>query len=312
MKAPNLFERFFSCKSSLSNRGFSLVEVLVATGIVSIVSLGIASLYNTMNRQSVYMDTKLDRQSLQRSIETMLSRPASCAVNLSPGLGATPSHSLTVLNQTDDSGTVINSIIPALNSPIFAGSKLSVSQIQITGSDGTGTPSLLTTTAAEKVYLAGIKVTFNEPVGGGVVLKPLVIPSVSISTNLSDVFQSCQVASTSSPAATCNQLGLFWNETDQECLPSANRACELLGGIMIAGKCIPSTMVNFGCPVGQTISGFSATGTPECAVTGSGPTSPPTRTCRTVLSCRCYIARTTTLTCNMTIPSCYSYYQQCN
>lgn len=285
---------------------------MVAVGVLGIVTLGVASLFNNLNSQSAHSEAKADRIGLQRSIESMLQRQVSCGANLLPGLGSNPTYLLTSLNEVSDTGTVVSSLIPGLGVPINPSSRLRVSKIEILGPGATGIPQLVSTTAAKKTYLADLKISFEKPDGVGIMLKPLVLTSLNFDTTLSGNFLGCRISSSGSSIDLCTQMGLYWDEVNQECLPSPERICAMIGGVMNNGNCIPPTMIARNCPTGQFVTGFDATGTPNCATTSTGSVSPPTRTCRNVLNCRCYIAHGGPLRCNMDIPSCYSYSRVCD
>lgn len=296
-----------------STSGFSLIEVLFAVGVLGIISYGLAGALENFNRQQVYIDTKTDRTELRRNLESMFERQISCSANLLPGYGPTPSYILTSLNQVSDSGVILTGIVPGLGVPVNATSKLQVSNIAILGPGATGSPQLLSTTALKKTYLADLKITFGKPAGGGIVLQPLVLTSIRIDTTLADVFIGCQIKPIATASALCLQLGLYWDGASQECLPSGAKICSLIGGVMSAGVCIPSTMLGMNCPTGEVVTGFYPTGKPVCAVSSSGGTSPPPLTCTDLLLCRCFVISPIdqSVSCNMTNPLCYEYQKEC-
>jgi type II secretory pathway pseudopilin PulG len=64
----------------IQNRlGFSIVEVLVAVGIMGVLTLSILSLLNTQNRELRAIDEKMNLQSLQVAISASLSNPGFCS-----------------------------------------------------------------------------------------------------------------------------------------------------------------------------------------------------------------------------------------
>ena len=299
----------------LNNSGFSLIEVMIAVGIMAIMSLSTASLYNTMNTQSAYVDTKMDRQSLQAQIQNMLSRPASCRTNFAANFGFVPNYSVTALREYDDAGNYVASIVPSLNNPISPNSKVVVSQIEILGPGATGTPVLLGQTGMQKNYLADLRVSFATSVGGGVQMKPLIFSSISITKSLSDSFMGCQLVPAFPAATVCAQLGMDWDSGTSICTPTLASSCAKLGGTVVAGACVLANTQSTSCPSGQAVTGFSATGGVICSdfVAAATPTPAPAPVCRNVLNCFCYVAQPGGgLTCNMDIPTCYSYSRVCD
>ena len=61
-----------------NSRGFSIVEVLVAIGIMSIIGLGMATMIANQNKEAGALDEKMALQSLQTQIMNVLSSPTFC------------------------------------------------------------------------------------------------------------------------------------------------------------------------------------------------------------------------------------------
>ncbi len=69
----------FSCRNSLNNRnGFSIVEILVAVGIMSVIALGMATLITNQTMEIKGIDEKMALQSVQTRVANVLSSPAFC------------------------------------------------------------------------------------------------------------------------------------------------------------------------------------------------------------------------------------------
>lgn len=258
-----------------SAKGFSLVEMMVAVGMLSIVSLGIATIASSTSKQITQSSDKADRNSLQNSISSVLQRPESCARNLNGiRLGTVPNVNFTTIRDYDESGTVIATLVPGLNTPIFVGSNLRVSEMRVTGPGGSGSPVLISSAGSVRTYLADVQVKFVTRTDTGS-LKPIIVPSLLLNTNPGGNLQSCQSGPAASPSTTCTSLGLVWDSARGVCVPRPERTCEQLGGTFDAGtgKCSMTPELTMTCPAGEAVNRF-VDGVPVCEPIVSGIWSP--------------------------------------
>lgn len=76
-------------------RGFSLIEVLVLLGILSVVGLGAATMISQLSTEQMIIGQKYEMLDLKQTMLNALSNPATCVCMLNPTNNATNSTSLT-------------------------------------------------------------------------------------------------------------------------------------------------------------------------------------------------------------------------
>ena len=64
------------------NNGFSLIEVLVAAGLLGLLSLGIASMFSQQQKEMKALDEKFILQSLRQNVLNVLQSKPVCVSNL--------------------------------------------------------------------------------------------------------------------------------------------------------------------------------------------------------------------------------------
>ncbi len=76
-----------NCNSaSLNKNGFSIIEILVALGIMSVIATGMATTFSQQQQEVRALGEKFDTQSLSHSVLTMIQSPASCRANFIYGV----------------------------------------------------------------------------------------------------------------------------------------------------------------------------------------------------------------------------------
>jgi prepilin-type N-terminal cleavage/methylation domain-containing protein len=98
-----------------SESGFSLLELMVAVGILGIVSFGVTTLFSSMNSQMFGINLKFEQFQLSTSIEAAMRNQISCkgVMNLSennieiPNAAPTSVVSLSRIAHINQSGVVI-------------------------------------------------------------------------------------------------------------------------------------------------------------------------------------------------------------
>ncbi len=280
-----------------NNHGFTLVETLVSISILTIVGLGIGALVTQSANQMAQTSARVERNSLQSSVEAVLKKPYACDRNMNvAGIkirAANPVLTFSVLRDyADNNPTSIATLVPGLNQPIAAGSKLRASAMKITGPGGTGAPILISTVGTIKSYLSDVVIEF-APTDKTVAMKPVIVPSIIMKTDLAGNFSECSASSVQAvPETTCAALGMVWKQYEPTrsnpnpgggCVQNAERTCAELGGTINAttGKCEVVPALTMACPAGQAVNRFDGSGQPVCepltaGVWGPWPTSCPT------------------------------------
>ncbi len=278
--------------------GFSLLEFIITLGITSMLGLVISSLVGNLFKHAGTISIKLDRVTLSNQIISVLKKTVACKANLAANtvnIGATPSLTLTTIRDYDEAGTANTNIIPGLNVPIYPRSALQVSSIRFTGPTGVGIPALVKTEDTSLTYLGNLRISF-VPIPGEVSIRPLVIPSVKIKTDLTGVTQNCALEKAVNLLKTCEDvLGLTKDIVTGNCVvatPSAKAGlCQSLGGLETASpwSCqLPTIQNGLNCKTAtnttDVVVGYTD-GTPNCLTpvakevwSGWGPCSAGTKT----------------------------------
>ena len=62
----------------VKNAGFSLIEVLIVTAIISFLGLGISTILKNQSDMLFLLEDKLEQNQVIRSVDSMLSNPFMC------------------------------------------------------------------------------------------------------------------------------------------------------------------------------------------------------------------------------------------
>ncbi len=250
--------------SKKSPKGLSLIETIVAilAGSVAFGALTafILSSLREVNRSS----QKANVVSLQFSLANTFKNSNSCTLNLATlNLGATPIYNVTTLKDFDDLGAVVSTIIPALNVEIYPASGIKATSIQAKGPGASGNPVYFSTVSGQKKYLSDLVVALANI--DGMPVRPIIVPSVLITTDLAGNFVSCQTEQLASSAATCGTLGLLWDNVNRVCVPKPDRSCAAMGGVynLVSLKCEVTPKTNLTCVAGEAINRID-NGVPKC------------------------------------------------
>lgn len=261
----------FLQKLLLKNHGASLVETIIAVGIIAIVAASVASFISVTNRQVTSAAEKIHRTSLLSTISGALKRPDSCLRNLATiNLGATPQYFVTTLNEYDEAGVVVGTIVPALNTNINPQSRIRATQMRVTGPNASGNPALVSTVGSVLTYSGNLVV--NLSIDASVItLRPIIIPALTIKTNPAGVIQSCETETLSTSVAICASLGMTWDNVNTVCIPNPERACAAMGGAYNSAtlKCRIRPATTMTCPPGHAVNRITA-GVPVCEPIATG------------------------------------------
>lgn len=176
------------------NRGFTLVEVMIAVGILGVVTLGISTLLVNMNQQFAFANLKTDSINLTMQAESALRGSSSCLGNMSASsIVVGTAETLTNLKLYNSSGVVVSDLVPALNTSLPGGSKLQVSSMRLTApSNDAAGPVLISSTATSQNFSADLVITVTHTVQA-MALKPLRISGLQLQTDLAGVVTSCKI-----------------------------------------------------------------------------------------------------------------------
>jgi len=121
----------FQRQGALKERGFSLVEVLVATAIIMIVTLGLASLFSTQNKEMRAIQDKMSALDLESTVKMIIKNEPYCGCLFK---GMTFNSALKTWNNFPNG--MPSSYNPACNpgsTDIFkVGAKIPASQVEVT------------------------------------------------------------------------------------------------------------------------------------------------------------------------------------
>ena len=205
-------------RSSLSDEGFSLVEVLLAAGLMGAVILTVASSIQFQSRatRSVAQDNSFD--SLVTLTKMALRNPKTCAASLQDNAGTqvVPVIDPTTLVMADLPVTKVkvqSSLILEVGGT-FSG--ISVSSItlkqKIIGDPGVPTPyTMFLEIEGTKTSLAGQKAVGGSTVSGSI---PISLTVTSVTT---PAITSCSSATDIDPQATCSSLGGIFDIVTRKC-----------------------------------------------------------------------------------------------
>ncbi len=235
--------------SKLQESGFGLVEVMIAVSLLGALAFALMTIGANMNSEVSRASIKNEIKSLQSQIESALGRSATCLYNLrdlnNVSFGATPNYSLTSLMQESDALPTYNlSVVPGLSTAVSTGSKLQVISMTITNHDSLNAPVAV----APNLYTVDLQVKVAALSENEMSFKPLVIQTLRIETDASGVIQTCDLVPEMNPQVLCEDLGLVWDATAQDCMGTGLEICATLGGTVDgSGKCITNAQtVNCG------------------------------------------------------------------
>lgn len=216
----------------LNKKGFSLIQVMVAVGLLAIVSMGVAELMVSSSRVSKSMNTRMERLIFYTELSNNLLTQQNCtaAINGQP-------FDLAQVNS-------INGMSVTLNLPGFGAiapgadvqtTNLQVESLAISNAVDQGVPG-------QDVYRVELKarVKAKTNIVGGESLKPSPLPGIYV-TVLGGAITSC--SSELGVSYVCNKMdGIYDPVTDKcEVKPTPEEACNLVSGQFSGGNCYQNT-----------------------------------------------------------------------
>lgn len=230
-------------------RGFSLVEIMIVAGILSLIVAGSATFFLQMMKNQNRLDARMDYLTFKEYVRTVLSNTTTC----SSSLGS--QEFLKSAAETAD-GDLVSLQLP--NYPLinetdatkFEEFKLIVQGVTLRNAQLVGTNSL-----GYDVYrtdMVGNFFTTRPTAEGTGELGEKILGSVLVAINAGQI-ETCVTANDLDLAAqelNCIAVGGVWDPVEKKCTPPTSP-------IQIAT-----------CPAGQVLSGFNADGSLICV---SGP-----------------------------------------
>jgi prepilin-type N-terminal cleavage/methylation domain-containing protein len=180
-----------------SQDGMSLIEILIVVALLGVVSLGVAQLITSMNRQITYAKMRTDAAQLQASIEDALRIAVSCTGNMTlpaPNDVSIPNKlDLTKMDYYDSTGTAVYSVVPALNTTI-PDTQLTVVAMRLVPISG-GAWSPISVTGTNRYYSGNLSIQFGVPAGYSP-LAPRLTRAIMLTTDLAGNVTACGLAGT--------------------------------------------------------------------------------------------------------------------
>lgn len=180
--------------------GFSLIEILVAAGLISIIGLSVASLMVSFHKENKSLSEKLESIELEQGLNRILADNSSCSC-LFDSPAWTTSDTQVSLTHLKRGCTAANFLV--VNAPVSPQSQLIVDSIKIKNINPIGGGNLI----------GDIEIALK---GGVASMKPITIPG-----------QSFVPDSSSAPTKISSCLGVA----------GASQMCTSMGGTWIDNKC---------------------------------------------------------------------------
>ncbi|MCM2280948.1 MAG: prepilin-type N-terminal cleavage/methylation domain-containing protein [Bdellovibrionaceae bacterium] len=233
-----------SCNRILSEDGFSLIEMVIASGILLVLALGMSSFYTTMSKENSALQQKLNTLELEQAVVRLLGDADACSCMFS-GLA------MGTINSNIDLSTPLKNgcssdILIAPDKPISASSSVTVNTIQL--------KNLKVIAPGRRG--ADLEVSFSNTVRA---LKPITIPSLGFEIAAGKV---TQCVGTAGAQKLCQDMGGIWDTTSSKCQMPSDIAtlCAKFGGTYssVSGSCqLP------------TATASNTTGTPTATATSN-------------------------------------------
>lgn len=233
-------------------KGFSLVEVMIALGIGAVVTLGIASTLEMMNKAQRTNDQNIEANFLAENISRLLAEPSTCQLNWgSTSIGGAVTMSPTTVftrDIVDDGG---NTVFDVNNlTATFGNNKIRLQDYKLV--------QIAVVSTSPYVVLGELKLNIQQV---GVGFGGSAIPK--------SVYLNVELTGAGGTMTTCNSLGVSANLVTTPACPPNTYLTQISGG---TPNCQPANNPSAGqsCTAGQIITGFTAGGLPICA---SAPTN---------------------------------------
>ncbi|MCH2535432.1 MAG: Hint domain-containing protein [Bdellovibrionales bacterium] len=213
-----------------NQKGFSLVQVLIASGLVAVVSLGVAQLMVDSARIAKANKNNIDQTMVYSSITKTISKEGACKTALAGNVFKDNPKLDQPVTLTMPDGTVYKSGQKIDNTD------LKIKKLYLKKFSGpqpgpsTGTQIYLT-----ELYTQ-LEATGANIIGGNLYSEQKV-GAFYVTTNASNVIQECN--SETSVAYLCDKMGGIHNASTNDCeiKPDPKEVCNVVGGTFKSGKC---------------------------------------------------------------------------
>jgi len=164
--------------------GFSLVEVMVAAGILMILVMVISAVFVNANNEAAAIQLKLDYFNLENQLTVAFRHDSSCKNNLIQNAVDFPTNifTLTHVKNYDEGNAITGTIVPALNTPYPTGSRLSVTGMRLVN---------IQTLIANKEYVATVRVDVVHNLSATHQFKPILIEGIRVNLDGAGAIQGC-------------------------------------------------------------------------------------------------------------------------
>lgn len=190
-------------------RGFSLVQVMVAAGLVGVISLGVNQLIGNMNKSVVTAESKGEELSLKTTISTFLKSSSACRETL---VGKNIGDNIDAIKNS--AGTEVIKVYSSSLDNKYGNRSVKINSMKLVDraepeADGTRMIDFEVELERVKKQVRGSRV------------RVLRIPIRVEAASATDVINSCFTASDGlvvlAMEESCNMLGGTWDATDKKC-----------------------------------------------------------------------------------------------
>lgn len=240
-----LFTTNFCSLIKKNKNAFSLLEVLLASGVISVIALGTVTLMensNKSNKANVEMNSALQ---YVQSVDQLLSNTNTCTRNFGPpGQNLTPSTTIRTANIVDASGTVILKADSATTYSMYGDNSWVLTGYTITSG------TVITTVPYTQTLQLSLFLRKSNP------SKSTGVPNVTRTLNL-----RAQLTAAGGSIVTCNSIGTatatatYWSSTNNTDIFNTNSGNVSITGNVGIGTAAPGKLltVNAGAAPSQGI-----------------------------------------------------------
>lgn len=187
----------------IDSKGFSLIEVIMALGLVGLLTLGLTDLIGFSVRSSNLAESHLQLSELQGRVITTLEKPDGCTQ------GFTQSPQTIDFSTASGSGQEIefktNTGEVLKTGDVVNGSNLQIDRVYIANAKNLGPdPATGNTMVATDLIMAA---STTKQVSGSKSFRPMKMGSVILALNASNTIISCAKEAKAAVSQTCASLG---------------------------------------------------------------------------------------------------------
>lgn len=224
-------------------KGFSLAEIMIAMGLLSVLTLGVSSMMKNMQQGQATAEVKLEQLEIRRVISMVLMDRLACENTLKNIILGN-----TISDIKNSSGVSLYSVGKSYGNNTLKISSIQTKDLGEIDSSGVRSAELL------------IKFDKLKKMAMGQIKQATIRLNV-VADSTTKLISSCYSDSLQLLEQSCESLGGAWSAADSKCnLPSC-AAGEVLQKLDPTGAAICRSL---NCPVGTNLSGLDSSGAPVC------------------------------------------------